>query len=90
MKEYNKQHHKITNRIFNPRRFTFKGRVITLKEEPRTGVCGLCRKQGQTNLHHFAEYHDDDPLRDTIELCVGCHIKQHIKNRERDRNGRFI
>lgn len=23
------------------------------------------------------KYHDDDPLKDTVELCASCHGKQH-------------
>jgi hypothetical protein len=29
-------------------------------------------------MHHM-EYHPEDPLKDTIELCVGCHIRRHTK-----------
>jgi len=63
--------------INNKRRIKFKGKHILLKENPRTGVCSLCNHHGRTNTHHFAEYHDDDPLKDTIELCVSCHHKAH-------------
>lgn len=30
----------------------------------------------ETQMHHFAEYHEDDPLKDTIEICQQCHAKE--------------
>jgi len=69
-------------------RWTPIDKQIPLKVNPRKGICQICGKVGKTNIHHFAEYHDDDPLKDTIELCVPCHNKQHI--RQRDLKGRFI
>jgi len=49
---------------------------------PRTGVCSECgRTNCKTDIHHI-QYHDYDPLRDTIELCVGCHNKTHPKSRK--------
>lgn len=73
--------HKKWNPIWNPNDILFKGKSIHLKENPRKGVCSKChRKVGQgikrTNMHHL-QYHDDDPLKDTIELCVSCHVKIH-------------
>jgi len=58
-------------------RMRYKGKMIELKENPRTGYCSICNWEGLTHIHHFAEYHDDDPLKDTIELCPSCHAKQH-------------
>lgn len=81
-KERNKKTHAkwnhIYNAIHNPRKIRFKDKRIELKDNPRTGVCNLCRRVGLTNMHHL-QYHDDDPLKDTIELCPSCHGKQHIK-----------
>ena len=73
----------IKNPIRNPRRLNFKDKYLYLKEKPRKGICSICfRIVGdeikQTQMHHFAEYHKDDPLRDTIELCVRCHRKVHV------------
>ncbi len=59
------------------RRMRFKGKLIYLKVNPRKEICSKCGKKGLTNIHHFAEYHDDDPLKDTIELCPSCHWKEH-------------
>jgi hypothetical protein len=73
------------NYINNPKQLRYKGRGIQLKENPRTGYCSLCTNNiydgscKRTHMHHFAEYHDDDPLRDTIELCVSCHRREHGK-----------
>jgi len=70
----------------------FKGKSIQLKYNPRKGQCTKCNlKIGdlyincegkwavlkRTCLHHI-EYHDDDPLKDTIELCVACHRRTHL------------
>lgn len=67
------------NKITAPKRMRFKDKRITLKQRILTGICKLCNKKGLTNMHHI-EYHDDDPLKDTIELCVGCHRKQHARS----------
>ena len=70
----------IANKKWNPikskQSLRFKGRKILLKHNPRTGVCSLCRKQGKTHMHHM-KYHDDDVLRDTIEVCISCHNREH-------------
>ena len=29
-------------------------------------------------MHHI-KYHDDDPLKDTVELCVSCHNKEGFR-----------
>ena len=80
---------KIYNPIYNPRQLCYKGKYIRLKENPRKGVCQWCGKRigdhftdslGNdavvkiTHLHHI-QYHDDDVLKDTVELCVSCHLK---------------
>ena len=70
-------HHPKQHLIDNPRRMRFKGKHIMLKQNPRTGICSKCGKKGLTHIHHI-EYHDDNPLKDTIELCVGCHNKQRL------------
>ena len=72
----------ILNPIYNKRKIRFKDKIILLKENPRTGKCSWCGKQGLTHMHHI-EYHDDDVLKDTIELCVGCHDKTHPKPKKR-------
>ncbi len=73
VKEYNDKR----NPINHPKRFTYKGKRILLKENPRVGVCNLCRAvvpfdSKETHLHH-EQYHDDDPLKDAIEICASCH-----------------
>lgn len=69
--------------VTNPKRIMFKpiGQQISIEANPRTGQCSKClRKIGEgikrTAMHHI-EYHDEDPLKDTIELCNRCHRKQH-------------
>lgn len=70
-------------KIRNRRKLKFKDKRISVKESPRKGVCSWCGAvKGidckRTNIHHI-EYHDDDPLRDTVELCVSCHTTEHKK-----------
>lgn len=81
--------------INNPRRINPKGNgQITLKENPRKGVCSWCHKKigdhyidrfgnvsiiKQTQMHH-TEYHND-PLKDTIELCASCHGRESNKRK---------
>lgn len=50
----------------------YKAKRILLSQNPRLGICTVCGKKGRTDMHHI-EYHDDNPLRDTIELCGLCH-----------------
>ena len=78
-RDYCKKHYK--RFVENPKRIWFKDRRIELKQNPKTHVCSLCRKQGLTHMHHL-EYHYDDPIKDTIELCVSCHNKQRNKDIE--------
>ena len=64
------------NRIASTR-IKFKDKRVYLKENPRKGICSQCGKTDcRTNIHHI-KYHDNDPLKDTIELCVICHTKKH-------------
>lgn len=78
----------------------FKLKCIHLKHNPRTGVCQRCRKKigdeyinwygkvniiKKTDMHHI-EYHEDNPLEDTIELCMSCHSKETWKSRKRKHN----
>ncbi len=70
--------------INHPRRIQFKDKRIQIKEDPRIGICQLCGAvRGMdckvTHIHHL-QYHDDDPLEDTIEVCVSCHRRQHRNN----------
>ena len=59
------------------KRLKFLGKLVELDHNPRTGFCSDCGEQGHTNMHHFDEYDRENPLKDTIELCVGCHSKRH-------------
>ena len=75
--------------INNKRRIKFKDTIIRVDKNPRKGKCENCglkigdsyiNHKGQivilkhTQMHH-EQYHDDDPLKDTMELCVKCHDK---------------
>lgn len=69
------------NLIYHPRRLTFKNKRILLETNPRTGYCSQCsnnifdRSCKRTHIHHI-QYHEDDPLKDTVELCASCHNKK--------------
>src|SRR5215212_776326 len=72
--------------VYSSRRFCFKGQYLRAEKEPKNGVCNFCRSiVGQisaqtgrfcyhTDRAHMS-YHDDNPLKDTIELCDSCHRK---------------
>jgi len=48
-------------------------RHLSIKENPRIGICFLCFKiGGKTDIHHYDKYYEN-PLKNTIELCAGCH-----------------
>lgn len=63
----------------------FKGRRLYIRFDPKIGVCNLCRAvipfdSPMTNIHHDQGiYYENDPLKNTIEICVGCHTKESIK-----------
>jgi hypothetical protein len=64
-------------------RFMFKGRRIYREDILRNGKCQLCGAvKGinckRTSLHHL-RYHEDDPLKDTIEICNSCHMKEYFR-----------
>ena len=79
----------------------YRGRVIRFDYNVKTGICAKCGSKKGTHLHHIV-YHDDDPLKDTLELCPSCHGKWHrdntdgwgelkakLWNRPRDQNGQI-
>lgn len=69
----------------NTHNIMYKGKRITLSFNPRKGICKKCsRKVGKEikkTARHHKKYHDDAPLKDTIELCVRCHTKEHARLR---------
>jgi hypothetical protein len=76
---YQKNRDKILQQ--DKRKVVFKGKQIMMDFNPRKGICRKCGKKvdieiKNTNLHH-KKYHEEDILRDTIELCVNCHNKRH-------------
>ena len=75
IKRSNKKWNPINNPIINKNQIRFKDKKIYLGFNPKTGVCSLCRYQGKTHMHHI-KYHPEDPLKDTIELCISCHNTQ--------------
>jgi hypothetical protein len=83
----NRCYNRIVYRPKSHNHILFKHKTIYLQSNPRDGICSQCGKTGITHIHH-TEYHDDDPLRDTIELCRSCHAyetwKQRRKGKEDD------
>lgn len=91
----NREHHlKLMSKIYqnnkekyhkmNTSRIVFLGKQIQLIENPRKGICSDCGKtvaSGEikyTNMHH-EQYNQDNPLKDTKELCVKCHNNKRVK-----------
>lgn len=89
-KEDIKRYYRKTGKKWDARRLWFKGKIIYLTKRVLVGKCELCGKKvgdkyinshgrvatiRQTDTHHI-DYHDDDPLKDTMELCIGCHRKE--------------
>lgn len=87
---YTPIHNPRTHRKYGPRRITYQNCRVYLSQNFRTGQCNHCHKKigdeyinsrgklatiKKTDMHHI-EYHDDDLLQDTIELCVSCHVKE--------------
>lgn len=62
----------------NRKRMHFKDKSIRFTYNPRKGICKLCGSTKLTHMHH-KKYHDEDPLKDTIELCNSCHTKETWK-----------
>jgi hypothetical protein len=75
---YNPVYNPIYNKIYHVKSIMFKDKRINVGVNPRTGKCSWCDFVGITQIHH-KEYHDDDPLKDTIELCPSCHMKESIR-----------
>ena len=72
------------NPIVSVKRLVFKNKRLNLKENPRIGICNYCCAVvgincKKTVMHHYAEYDEDNPLKDTVELCASCHMKESWK-----------
>lgn len=71
--------------ITNSRRLKFKDKQVYIQSNPKTGYCSYCTNNihngscKKTDIHHI-QYHEDDPLKNTIELCVSCHNKIRREN----------
>jgi len=83
---------KISEVIKNPKYWksktlTYRGQKRYFDEDIRKGECYFCHLYGRTqNYHritqlHHLYYDDEDPLRWTLELCTGCHVKLDVKCR---------
>lgn len=76
------------------KRIKYKGKTTYTGINQKTGVCSWCNKKigdtfidrfGKTKtiqyMHtHHLEYHDDNILKDTIEICPQCHGKETYSN----------
>ena len=71
----------------NANRFKYKGKYVRTQEilRKRTGKCSRCPNNifdgscEYTQFHHIGEYVDDDPMANTVELCLSCHSKETYK-----------
>lgn len=87
------------DRAYKAKQLYFQTRCVLASDRPiRIGVCNWCRAVAPfdtktTHMHH-EEYHDDNPLKDAIELCISCHRKETILRGnmqiERDKRGRIV
>jgi hypothetical protein len=90
-----KKWNKIYGNKYKIRRITFKDKRVYMTEDHRTGVCSICKRSKgdeyinyrgksavvkQIDKHHI-KYNENDPLKDTIELCASCHGKISITTR---------
>lgn len=87
------------------RRIRFKNLHPLLDENPRKGICEWCdKKKGDefinahgkksivkcTHMHHI-DYHDTDILKDVVELCPSCHMKETMRIKKLNKlHGYFI
>lgn len=86
------------------RNMTFRGKTVSLDNNPRKGICSKCGHVGKTDMHHD-QYDINNPLAYTRELCRRCHtetdgrfgndrrnhkIGEFASSRKRDSFGRFI
>lgn len=77
----------ICNDMYKGRIISYKGKNILVSKHKK-GICSKCGAvKGvdckRTSIHHI-KYHDDDPLRDTIELCNKCHLAETINLKQID------
>lgn len=76
---YGPKRSKLARKREGQRRLSYKGKLVYLNIRPRTGICSSCGKSvhrgeiKRTHMHHI-QYHDDDVLKDTQELCAACHL----------------
>ena len=83
-REYHREYYKNNKdkwREPNRAKMWYKDKMISLKENPRKGICEHCGKTElehgrQLDLHHI-EYDDNNPTANIIELCHECHMKLH-------------
>lgn len=63
----------------NPNKYKVRNqmRAPSVKNK-KTGKCKRCGKTTKTQIHHI-RYNVNNPLKDTIELCINCHKKEHFK-----------
>jgi hypothetical protein len=77
---WNKETSEKWNPINGPKHMFFISKIMILEERILKGICELCgnikgKNCKKTDMHHI-DYHEDDPTKDTIELCSSCHGKE--------------
>lgn len=69
----------------------YKTKKIRFEFEIRCGVCNLCRAVEKIDTYSTQRHHDEDvyfdnePLKNTIELCVNCHAKETFNKKKKER-----
>lgn len=80
----NPEWHPITNKL----RIRFLSKQLYIEQNPKIGVCNWCRAvKGQINTQldklckqthmNHESYHENNILKDTIEVCSSCHRRYH-------------
>jgi hypothetical protein len=65
----------------NKKSVLYKREKICLEFNPRKGVCVNCGRKVGVSIKrtNYENYHDDDILKDTIELCIRYHKREHAR-----------
>lgn len=89
--------HYFRNPKYIPKTITFRNKQVIISKTARIGKCSKCGKKigdeyldtrkkikkiKRTHIHHI-EYHDDNILKDTIEICASCHGYETWKYRKK-------
>lgn len=66
---------------YSKNRVKFHGKSVSLKYNPRNGICSKCGRHGHTHMHH-KDYDASNVLKHTEELCPSCHATESHRLRQ--------